>query len=231
MLKKAYKNKERGATEGNFFTNAGADTRVNIGATSSHNRRSTVDMTALARRWGTSIETASNTLTSTTTRAVRFYPADKFSRRFRTRQGQLRFPHLRTRWYSDTLVSATVSKRGYQYRQLFCNNEDWAVVVPMQKKADAGDALNQTVREYGIPEFGLHTDNAGEESGDHTEWEQIRKHFLIPRTLMEPYSPWMNQAEGKIGCMKTHYWHIMNCHQCPKTLWCFSMEYTSALRE
>jgi len=42
----------------------------------------------------------------------------------------------------DTLVSATVSKYGYQYGQLFCNAEDWAVVVPMWKKADASDALN-----------------------------------------------------------------------------------------
>jgi len=62
-------------------------------------------------------------------------------------------------------------KMCYQYRQLFCNDEDWAVVVPMQKKADASDALNQTGQEYGILEFGLHTDNAGEESGDHTKWE------------------------------------------------------------
>ncbi len=130
-LKKAYKNKECGATEGEFFTNAGANTRIDISTTSSHNRHMTVDVTALAWRWGTSIETASNTLTSMTTCAVRFYPADEFSHCFCTRQGQLHFPHLRTRWYLDTLVSATVSKCGYQYIQLFCNDEDWAVIVPM----------------------------------------------------------------------------------------------------
>jgi len=71
----------------------------------------------------------------------------------------------------------------------------------------------------------------GEESGDYTEWEQVPKHFLIPWTLMEPYSPWMNQAKGKIRCMKTHYQWITNHHQCPETLWCFGMEYTLALRE
>ena len=48
MLEKAYENKERRATEGEFFTNAGADIHINIGATSSHNRCSTVDATALA---------------------------------------------------------------------------------------------------------------------------------------------------------------------------------------
>ncbi len=101
----------------------------------------------------------------------------------------------------------------------------------MHKKADAGNALNQVVREYGIPEQGLHTDNAGEESGDHTDWEKVRKHFLIPCTLTEPHSPWMNQVEGKIGHLKTHYHHVMNSHHCPETLWCFGMEYTSALHE
>jgi len=35
-----------------------------------------------------------------------------------------------------------------------------------KRKSDASNALNQTVQEYGIPEFGLHADNAGEESGN-----------------------------------------------------------------
>jgi len=49
MPEKAYKNKECGATEGEFFTNTGADIHVDIGATSSHNQRLMVDATALAR--------------------------------------------------------------------------------------------------------------------------------------------------------------------------------------
>jgi len=48
---------------------------------------------------------------------------------------------------------------------------------------------------------------------------------------MEPYSPWMNRTEGKIGQMKTHYQRIINGHQCSETLWCFGIEYTLALHE
>jgi len=70
VLKTAYKNKERGATKGEFFTNAGADICINIGTTSSHNRCSMVDVTALAQQWGISVKTTSNTLTSMTTCAV-----------------------------------------------------------------------------------------------------------------------------------------------------------------
>jgi hypothetical protein len=101
----------------------------------------------------------------------------------------------------------------------------------MRSKADCGDKLNDVIREYGIPEYGLHTDNAGEESGAFTEWERVRKTHLIPQTFIEPHSPWMNRAEGEIGRFKTHYRRIMNRWQCPETLWCFGALYTSRIRE
>jgi len=67
-----------------------------------------VNTTMLAWQWETSIETAT-TLTSTTVCAVQFYPANKCSCHFFTRQGQLCFPPLCTKWYLDALVSSTVS--------------------------------------------------------------------------------------------------------------------------
>ncbi len=51
-LEKVYENKEHGATEGEFSTNAGANICINISATSSHNRHLTVDAMALAWQWG-----------------------------------------------------------------------------------------------------------------------------------------------------------------------------------
>ena len=207
-----------------------ADGNRSVFATSSHDRRTTVDSVTLGRRWGTSVSTASKTLQATTTRAVRFYPEDEFSRRFRTRQAQLRFPHLRTKFYSDTFFSETKSIRGYKCAQLFCNDEGWATVKPLRSKADCGDALNDVIREVGIPN-GIHTDNAGEESGVYTEWERVRKSCLIPNTFIEPHSPWMNRAEGEIGKFKTHFRRIMNRWACPESLWCFGATYTSKIRE
>jgi hypothetical protein len=101
----------------------------------------------------------------------------------------------------------------------------------MRSKADCGDKLNDVIHEYGIPEYGPHTDNAGEESGAFSEWERVRKTHLIPQTFIEPHSPWMNRAEGEIGRFKTHYRRIMNQWQCPETLWCFGALYTSRIRE
>jgi len=58
-----------------------------------------------------------------------------------------------------------------------------------------------------------------------------RKLGSIPNqaNLIEPHSSWMNKAKDEIGWTKTHYWWVMYHHQCPETLWCFGMKYTSGL--
>jgi hypothetical protein len=101
----------------------------------------------------------------------------------------------------------------------------------MCSKADCGDKLHDVIREYRIPEYGLHTDNAGEESGAFTEWKRVWKTHLIPQTFIEPHSPWMKRAEGEIGRFKMHYCRIMNQWQCPETLWCFGALYISMICE
>jgi hypothetical protein len=65
-------------TRGEFYSHDGQLRAVR--ATSSHDRRSTIDAPTLARRWGTSVLTAANTLRSTMSHAVWFYPqANSFS--------------------------------------------------------------------------------------------------------------------------------------------------------
>ena len=69
----------------------------------------------------------------------------------------------------------------------------------MRSKADCGDKLNDVIREVGIPD-GIHTDNAGEESGVlYRMGTGSEESPLIPNTFIEPHSPWMNRAEGEIG--------------------------------
>jgi hypothetical protein len=156
---------------------------------------------------------------------VRFFPKDgDLSRRFRTRQGQLRFPHLRTKWYTDTLYSGAdkpKSIRGYTCAQIFCNDRYWAKAYAMRSDSDCGDKLKTAIRTYGVPEEGIHSDNAAAQVGDH----------LLPRSSSEPHSPWMNRAEREISQLKAHWRRIMNRHRCPDALWCFGLEYTSDIRE
>jgi hypothetical protein len=147
-----YENAGRGNTAGEAYDHRG-DALV-VGHTSSSNHRTKVDAATLARRWGTSVHTAENTLKASTTRAVRFFPKDgDLSRRFRTRQGQLRYPHLRTKWYTDTLypgAKITKSIRGHTCAQIFCNDQAWAKLYVMRSEGDCGDAFNRAIREYGV---------------------------------------------------------------------------------
>jgi hypothetical protein len=79
------------------------------------------------------------------------------------------------------------------------------MVKPVWSKADCRDKLNEVIREVGIPELGIQTNNAGEESGAFTEWERVRKNHLLSNTFVKPHSPWMNHAAGEIGWFKTHF--------------------------
>jgi hypothetical protein len=74
----------------------------------------------------------------------------------------------------------------------------------MCSKADCGKKVNDVICEYKVSEYGIHMDNAGEESGAFTEWEQVSTTHLIPQTIIEPHSPWMNHAEGEIGRFKMY---------------------------
>jgi hypothetical protein len=60
-----------------------------INATSSREHCSVIPHDILARRWGTSITTASNTIKNTLQRGLR-YMEGPLNRRFRTRQEQLK---------------------------------------------------------------------------------------------------------------------------------------------
>jgi len=93
----AYQATAEVSNHGKYFSAKGDGMcTVTVGATSSHNHHSTVNAATLAQQWGTSLSTADKMLACTTTRAVQFYPANEFIRRFWTRQAQLCFPHLWT---------------------------------------------------------------------------------------------------------------------------------------
>ena len=81
------------------------------------------------------------------------------------------------------------SVRGHTCAQLFCNDQCWAKVYPMRSEADCGDRFNEAIRQYGIPELGIHSDNAAAETGDFTEFERVRKIHLVPRTTTSLTAP------------------------------------------
>jgi hypothetical protein len=117
----------------------------------------------------------------------------------------MRYNHLQTDVYSDTLFSETSSARQFTCGQLFVSNPEFADFYPMQNKSDAPYKLNAFCKTYGILRT-LLTDNAPEETSG--EWEKIVKQYLISQHTTEPHSRWQNRAEIEIRELKT----LSPCH-------------------
>ena len=157
-----------------------------VGAQTSVDRRSRITPKQLARQWCIGLQMAAKTLMSTTQKGVRnaIHP---IYRRFRTRQTQLHYPQLSSKFYSDTMFASTTSICCFTCGQIFIYDLNFSRVIPMKSKADAGDALMYMIQDIGIP-FEMHIDSAKEENLG--QWEEVRKSCLIKQTQTEPYSPW-----------------------------------------
>ena len=75
-------------------------------------------------------------------------------RRYRIKQAQLRYNHLGGRFgtfYTNTFFSAVASQRGYKCKQIFCNSAGFVYFAPMQTESEARYALDDFVKNVGIP--------------------------------------------------------------------------------
>jgi hypothetical protein len=100
--------------------------------------------------------------------------------------------------------------------QVFVNNIDYVKLIPMCRKAEAGDSLNDFIQDIGIPSK-IHTDVSKEQTQG--KWAQFMKKFGIKSTQSEPYSPWQVRAEGCIREVKKLTRQIMTNTRAPKCLW------------
>lgn len=198
-----------------------------MSATSSTVHRTNIPVETLAKRWGTSKNTAQRTLNQTTQRGLR-YLQGPLDRRFRTRQKQLDCKYIKTNMYTDTMFKEKPSARGNTCIQLFVTSEGFVAGQPMKSKADAYEVLDHVCRTYGVPQL-LVSDNAKEETLGN--WDKITKHYLIRQRTTEPHSGWQNRCEDEIREVRKHYARIMNLHKCPDAFWDFAMEYIIKLRQ
>ena len=185
----------------------------------------------LARRWGTSLETAERTLKVTTQAGIRHVP-HPVERRFKTFRKHLNYPSLSGRWYSDTLFAKCRSIRSFTAAQVFTNGLGDTHVYPMKRKKEAGYALKSFILDNGAPTE-LLTDNAKEE-GQHgaseTVWNKLCEDFMIKLLSCAPYSQFQNRAEQEIRELKRGTWKFLRMKRAPKRLWCFCAVWYSGVR-
>ena len=204
----------------------GSEEERQISGLSSRDRGPVITKEILAKRWGIGLDTAHQTLSTTTQFGVRrvLHPVE---RRYRTRQSHLRFPTLNTKFYTDTMFSTTKSLRGHKCAQVFTNGIGYDLFYPLRKEADAADVLNEMVRTIGAPKELISDGAKAEVQGRFTA---VANEYCTKQRRTEPYSGWQNRAEAAIREIKKGIKRATLRARSPKRLWDFCGEWVSAVR-
>ena len=190
-------------------------------ATITDNRHHDMSPELLSQKWGIGIEKAMDTIKYTTQDNIRSAILP-LTRRYRTDFMSQRLRRLSTTWYTDTLFSTQKSILGNTCAQMFTDGKGFTYVHPMKSKAQAGEALHKITIDVGVPNT-LISDGAGEQTGDNTYFKEVTKRCHIDTRLIEPYSPWQNQAENTIGIIKAKAKRRRIRRRVPKKCWDFGI--------
>ena len=139
----------------------------------------------------------------------------------------LKYNRLKCQLYSDTFFLTVDSVQGNKCGQLFTTEFGFCKFVPMKNKSEAGYALQETIREIGIPNH-IHMDGAKELTQG--KWRDICWDANITTTQTERDSPWQNRTEIEIRELKRHVRRFMTRTKTPSILWDFCCQYTAELR-
>jgi hypothetical protein len=114
----------------------------------------------LAQKWAIGQAVAKETIKATKQNFIRsaLHPIE---RRFRTKQVMLKYNRLNCKFYSDMFFSDQQSILSNKCGQLFVSDFGFAKFTPVKLKSEAGYALQEFIRDNGIPTE-IHTDNAKE---------------------------------------------------------------------
>jgi hypothetical protein len=211
----------RGMEESVRITSAVASSTVRT-----KSRHSTMEPMELSRHWGIGLLTAQKTLRVTTQKGLRT-AVHPLHRRYRTQQQQLRYNHLNSKFYSDTMFSSSVSVRGNTCGQIFVNDLNYSKFIPLKSKGDARMALEELFQDVGVPTH-MHTNGAKELTTGH--WRKVCQSYgPVKQTVSEPLTPWQNRAESEIRELKKQVLRIMTHEGVPQRFWDYVAEYVSEI--
>jgi hypothetical protein len=94
----------------------------------------------------------------------------------------------------------------------------------MEAKSNAHITFLSFIHEVGIPHK-IHSDGAGEVVA--SEFRKKLNKYEVYLTTNEPYSPWQNDAERKIGLVKRLGRYFMQSTQCPIRIWDYAYVYSA----
>jgi hypothetical protein len=198
-----------------------------VSVAQSSNYRYRVTPEELARRWNIGLSAAKRTLLATTQRGVKDIASRTLTQRVKPTTSQLRYRHLRTSVYTDTMFACVMSLSGNTCAQIYVNNLDWTRAYAMKSKGNAHETLDLLFHREGVPAE-IISDGAKElVQGEFRR--KVRAAGSHARQI-EPYSPWLNRAETAIRALKRMTNMAMKKSSAPLYLWDFCLELQSMIR-
>lgn len=199
---------------------------ISLMAASTGNRRLKIGAEELSKKWAIGQQIASDTIKASTQSFIRsaIHPVE---RRYRTKINTLRYNHLNAIFRSDTMFANLKSVAGNTMAQGFCTDFGFSKFIPMARKSEAGYALQELIRDVGIPKR-MHTDDAKELTLG--TWKKVCQEHGIAMSNTEAHSPFQNRTEGVIKEVKRHVQRFMSRTRTPKRLWDYCMIYVTDLR-
>ena len=132
------------------------------------------------------------TLDATTRRLIRS-AVMPLSRRYRVDR-MFGIRRLNYEISTDTIDGKVKTIHGDRYAQVFGSKKFFVAAYPTWSKADAGDMLEDFVREYGAPKL-LKFDGSKEQCGKNSKFQQVIRKYEIPYHIVEHERPNQNPAE------------------------------------
>ena len=183
----------------------------------SKQRHPAINSEQLSERWSIGSNQAKQTLRVTTQRGARSAILP-LSRRYRTDRMYNQKKLRNQKFYTDTLFGRCKSLTNNTCAQIFANESYFVKAYPMERKANAGLALRQFIRDFGVPEQ-LTSDGAAEQTGAKTEFIKNVRKYGIDHHVSEPHRPQQNRAESVIREVKRRWYRQMTKKKVPKRLW------------
>ena len=132
---------------------------------------------------------------------------------------------LQGRTDSDTFFASEKSIQNYTCVQLFFHiMSGFLYVRCMRREAHSHGAYQDFVREVGAPNL-LLTDNAQTQIGK--KWTKTSRDNITKQVATAPHNQQQNQAERKIGNMKTRVLLTLRKSKAPLSFWCYCLQWVA----
>jgi len=148
----------------------------------------------LAMCWNIGLSAAKQMLLANTQRGNKNIASCTLTKRVKPVASQLRYRHLCTSLYMDTMFSCVMSLHGNTCAQVYVNNLHWTHAYALKSKGNAHETLDLLFHREGVPAE-IISDGAKEL----VQGEFRRKVCAAGAHArqIEPYPPWLNQARLK----------------------------------